>query len=309
MAVQQLEDLTGEEVDVEEGAIATAFKKLATEELELLYPLKALAEAQQLPIRPLLEEYQKTLQGILTSASDDCIRILSETGAIFKESQERVRVLRETLTDQSLAVLRQARTVVQQLWPRLAPRNPDAMLVQCAQRLATTLASDQCIEYYDAIATDTKTLVDAYRSVYLGLFTSRKDAFEKAIEEVKNRPEFEPLVKTKNDVADSLLAALQVRVGTDDERLAVANGTSLGNASLTEMESDLAAVDGLKATALVKLQELTMGGEKNVPVRRVRVNEFFNRPIQNQDDLEAALQQLRDSLQKIIDEGAAIILE
>src|ERR1700680_1997528 len=28
-AVQQLEDLTGEEVDVEEGAIATAFKKVA----------------------------------------------------------------------------------------------------------------------------------------------------------------------------------------------------------------------------------------------------------------------------------------
>ena len=49
-AVQQLEDLTGVEVDVEEGAIATAFKKVATEELEKLYPLKATAEAHQLPI-------------------------------------------------------------------------------------------------------------------------------------------------------------------------------------------------------------------------------------------------------------------
>ena len=37
-AVQQLEDLTGEEVDVEEGAIATAFKNVAAEELEKLYP-------------------------------------------------------------------------------------------------------------------------------------------------------------------------------------------------------------------------------------------------------------------------------
>ena len=40
-AVQQLEDLTGEEVDVEEGAIATAFKKLAAEELERLYPAES----------------------------------------------------------------------------------------------------------------------------------------------------------------------------------------------------------------------------------------------------------------------------
>lgn len=63
-AVQQLEDLTGEEVDVEEGAIAAAFKKLAAEELERLYPLKATAEANGLPILPLLSEFQQTLLGI-----------------------------------------------------------------------------------------------------------------------------------------------------------------------------------------------------------------------------------------------------
>ena len=68
-AVQQLEDLTGEEVDVEEGAIATAFKKVAAEELEKLYPLKALAEAHHLPVVPLLTEYQQTLNGIQSSAS------------------------------------------------------------------------------------------------------------------------------------------------------------------------------------------------------------------------------------------------
>src|SRR5206468_6478441 len=72
-AVQQLEDLTGEEVDVEEGAFAAAFKKVAAEELEKLYPLKALAEAHHLPVVPLLTEYQQTLVGIQASASDDCV--------------------------------------------------------------------------------------------------------------------------------------------------------------------------------------------------------------------------------------------
>ena len=83
-AVQQLEDITGEEVDVEEGAIATAFKKVASEELEKLYPLKALADAHQLPIQSVLTEYQQTLMGIQSSASDDCVRILTETGALFE---------------------------------------------------------------------------------------------------------------------------------------------------------------------------------------------------------------------------------
>ena len=76
------------------------------------------------------------------------------------------------------------------------------------------------------------------------------------------------------------------------------------------MESDLAAVDGLKSSVLVKLQELSIGGEKKAPVRKVRVSEFFNQP---DSDAGGTRQQpssiMRDSLQKCIDEGAVIILE
>jgi hypothetical protein len=46
------------------------------------------------------------------------------------------------------------------------------------------------------------------------------------------------------------------------------------------MESDLCAVDGLRSSVLVELQELSIGGEKKAPVRKVRLSEFFDRPIQ-----------------------------
>ena len=80
-AVQQLEDITGEEVDVEEGAIATAFKKVAAGETG--EALSAEGPRRGPPAcRPvLLNEYQQTLVGIQASASDDCVRILTETGA------------------------------------------------------------------------------------------------------------------------------------------------------------------------------------------------------------------------------------
>src|SRR5213080_4610922 len=107
-AVQQLEDLTGEEVDVEEGAIATAFKKVAAEELEKLYPLKATAEANSLPILTMLSEFQQTLMGIQSSASDDCVRILTENGKDFGETRDKVKKLRESLNAEAIGVLRQA---------------------------------------------------------------------------------------------------------------------------------------------------------------------------------------------------------
>jgi hypothetical protein len=319
LAVQQLEDLTGEEVDVEEGAIATAFKKVASEELEKLLPLKALAEAHRLTILPVLSEYQQTLSGIQASASDDCVRILTETGPIFSQTREKVRNLREAVNDHALGVLRQARTATEQVWQRLASYSPAPEVGQCVADLKGLLDSEQVVQSLDRIAAKTKTVLDAYRKVYLELFDQRAKAYESAIGDIKNRPEWDGLFTTtttdgkkedKNkDVADSLLAPLVARMGSDKERTAVENGSSLGTASLTEMESDLAAVDGLKASVLVRLQEMSMGGEKKAPVRRVRVTEIFNRPIQNQQDLEEAMSQLRDSLQKYIDEGAAIILE
>ena len=110
-------------------------------------------------------------------------------------------------------------------------------------------------------------------------------------------------------MASSLLSPLEGRVGTKEDLEAVQEGKSLGKASLTEMESDLAAADGLKSSVLVKLQELSIGSDKKAPIRKVRVSEFFNRPIETQAELDKALDLIRDSLQKCIDEGAIIILE
>src|SRR5262249_54141037 len=145
--------------------------------------------------------------------------------------------------------------------------------------------------------------------VYVALFDRRALVYQRAVGDIRNRPEWEPVAKSNYELADSLIAPLLIRVGVEADKNAVVNETGLGNASLTEMQSDLAAVDALRASALVKLQEFAMGGEKKAPVRRVRVTEIFNRPIQSQQDLDAAIEQLRDSLQKFIDEGAAIILE
>ena len=104
-------------------------------------------------------------------------------------------------------------------------------------------------------------------------------------------------------------APLRSRLGSDNDRQKVAGGKSLGLSSLGEMESDIAAADGLKASALAALQEMAVRRSTDATIHRVRLAGAFDRPIQSQDDLERALERLRDVLQKLIDEGNAIILE
>jgi hypothetical protein len=309
-AVQQLEDLTGEEVDVEEGAIAAAFKKVAAEELERLYPLKATAEAQRLSILPLLTEFQQTLAGIQASASDDCVRILTENGPQFAATRDKVRRMRESLTGEAITLLGQSRLAIEQVWSRLAAHGASPETAAKVTELTAQLASENFIDSWNDIAQRTKAILNAYKRTYIDLFDRRRAAYETAIEEIKNREEWAPLAADENQaLAVSLLAPLQGRLGTDQEKAAVAEGTSLGQASLTEMESDLCAVDGLKSSVLVKLQEISVGGEKKAPVRRVRVSEFFNQPIRTKAELDKTLKLMRDSLQKYIDEGAIVILE
>ena len=317
-AVQQLEDITGEEVDVEEGAIAVAFKKVAAEEQEKLYPLKATAEAHRLPNLPMLSEYQQTLAGIQSSASDDCVRILTENGKDFGETRDKVRKLRESLGDKAISVLRKARYAIEQVFRRLESYPVFPEVEAAAAGLSVLLEQDDFYERLETIETHTDQILDAYKQVYLDLFDRRRAAYRKAIGEIADRFEWTPLAPLPTDteeerakkeiVADTMLAALLVRVGTDEDRDSVADGKTLGKASLSEMETDLVAVDGLKASVLLKLQEMSLSVEPK-PVRRLKISEFFNKPIRTQEELDATIQSLREALQKCIDEETVIILE
>ncbi|HEV3115327.1 MAG TPA: hypothetical protein VGY99_33005 [Candidatus Binataceae bacterium] len=220
-----------------------------------------------------------------------------------------MRKLRESLKAEAIAVLRETRQATDQVWQRLAAHNPSPELGATVEELKTHLASESFIDSWDEIATGTRTVLEAYRNAYCELFDRRKKSYESAIGEIKNRTEWGPLEANNPGMAATLLSPLQGRIGTDEDEETVQGGTSLGRSSLTEMESDLAAVDGLKSSVLVKLQELSIGSERKAPIRKVRVSEFFNRPIQTQEELEKVLDLLRDSLQKCIDEGAIIILE
>ncbi len=163
--------------------------------------------------------------------------------------------------------------------------------------------------------------------MYVHLFDNRRTAYLRAIDELKARSEWEPLrpvvydgseesIKKQIEIdnakklvmADTMLAALLVRVGKDEDRQEVSEGTSLGNSSLTEMETDLVAVDGLKTAVLLKLQEMSLSVEPK-PVKRMKISEFFEKPIRTQTELDATIEKLRVTLQECIDKEMVIILE
>jgi len=311
-AVQHFEELTGEEIDFEEGAIATAFKKVAESELKQLFPVVAEARANYLPVTETLDEYQHTLDNILTAASDDCVRILSGEGNSFKEIREKVRKIRQTINASGIATLQQARSAAQEMWPALEAQGKNGELRAAAVELQALINAADFFEQFDHIARLTRQINAAYRAAYTNLHEQRAVSFGQAIEEIKARPEWSQL---DSALLADVLNPLSSRACKDEAELQESGSAILAtnalrcrfcNATIGQMESDLAALGEFKTQVIAHIQRTVAPKEK---LERVKLSEFFTETLESEQAVEKAVERLREYLLKLLDEGLKIILE
>src|SRR2546421_1420549 len=216
MAVQHYEELTGEEVDVEEGAIAAAFKKVAEEELKHLLPVRAVVQANRFPVADIVDDYQLTLDSIFSAASDDCVRILAGEGKSFKEARDRMRHIRQALNNEGLARLRQARVAVEEMWPALSAHGSNSELQTKADELRTLINSASFFEQLERIASLAREITTAYQQAYTRLHVQRAQAYDQAIDEIKGRADWNLIDDT---LSSDLLAPLSSRACKEGEEL------------------------------------------------------------------------------------------
>ena len=303
-AARRYEELTGDEVDVEETAIAQAFQNLARSELEALLPVEATVRAHRIPLTEVLNEYHETLETILNSASDDCVNMLAGEGASFQEMRDRAAMICKATDEKGLARLRRIRTAVNRLWPVLRGQGENGELSERAGFLKERL--DQGA-YYQASAEVDDALAQIesiYRHIYESRHQERQQAFIKAVDTVKSQPDW-PLVP--EDMQDSLLQPLLARCCDDFKFEDGAAACATCRASLAEMTSDLAAVDQLRSTVLLQVHQVTAPEDR---IERLKISAVTGgASLDNRDEVEEMIQQLRDHLLKLIDSGVRVILE
>ncbi len=320
-AAHNYESLTGEEVNVEEGAIAEALKRWAERERETLLPVSAVAGAHHLPVTGLLGEYRNTLEGILSAPSDDCVRALSGgEGPALEEQRDAVRKIRGALTETGLETIREAHGAIRDLAPALAAQGELDGLGETVNELREMLASDDFYDSMSQIRTLTGKIGTAYRGLYLPIHDERHKEFAAAVDAVQGRPEW--MVISDNvrqgvfsaDILDSILGPLSRDGCADRDELHdyLAAGTAACaccHLSLMTLERDLASLPRLKADAMARLQELVAGPDGPSRVERVRILRYFPDPLDSEDTVNAAVDRLRDGLLALIEEGARIVPE
>jgi len=301
-AARNFEQIYGRELDLEEGAIAQAVIEKAREEREVILPLEARVKALSLPGVDFLAGFRATLEGLIASAPDDVVKTFASDGLGYRQSREQMRRIGEGTSGGNLETLRRAQIVVNQQWPALAARRPENdPAIIAGTHLCNVLKTDSVYDRLADIGRDTEEIARAYAGVYADQHQQRRKVYEEAIAAVEAHPEWSNLPQKARE---QIMAPLITRSCAGVHLEGIACRTC--HATLDQIESDLAAVAGLRSYVLARIDELTAA---KAPVVRVRLAEFFSGMIPDAEDLDRRIEALREHLQKLLAEGARIIFE
>jgi hypothetical protein len=301
-AVRQYEALTGEMVEVDETAVAEAFKRIVRTDREVLISVYAELKANNLPGQELIKEYLEFINNAKDAASDDIVRILTSEGGKYKEWREELRKLRDGIEPGRIELIKKARLALTEKLPALLSTSSCPEEVEKAGgELRSNLEAETFYERFNRIIAGEEKISRYYAEVYHGLHEERNNRYRWALDEVKGRREWTEIPPEERD---RLLTPLSSRICAG----------IIGNevfcpqcrASLSQMQSDLVAVDILMRQILRLMQELL---EPQEQVQRLRIDAFYPAVIESIEEYDQATERLRTEIVKLVQAGIKVILE
>ncbi len=302
-AVVSYEDLTGGSVDMDKAAIAEALKAFAAGEMKRVLPVEAQAKAHGVPVLGTVGDYRESLAAIELGSADDCVTILAGDGVSLKQGHDRVRRIADCLDEKGLATLRNARRGVGEVWNLLDPE-ARSRLQSKAEATRELLSTEGLLDSLSSIQGTSREIWGAYRTQYEARHADRTEQFRGAIEKIKGHPEWTAVPET---MREPVLAPLQSRCCGDLKLPDGSLACEMCLAGLTQMESDVAALGGLIAQVVAQVQKLIT--PPDVPLRRVRVADYFAGTLEDEEQVRQAVARLQEHLLKLLSEGVRIIVE
>jgi hypothetical protein len=305
-AARYFEEVTGQEVDVDAGAIAQAIKTLAEAELKLLLQVSAVVRTEKLPGQDALESYQKMLEDILGTDTDGCVTTLAGQGHSLKTERDQARRIREAVTEEHLALIRQARQAAEEQWPLLAADGAPSSLAGQAEELRALLGGTALYEQLARVRVLTKAIDSAYHLAYLAEHQARWSEYTQAADEIKGRHEWASIQPSGRT---SILLPLTQRSCEQAELPDGAMVCQRCKTSLGLIKEHRQSLQALKQEALKRFYETLEAMNPTRPIKQVKLTLLFPDVLESEQEVEEALGRLREHLLTLVAQGARIRVE
>lgn len=301
-AAENIESITGEFADMDETTLATAFQEIAREDQSLLKDVLHIIRQFELPGEELLVDFQNTIENILRSASDDCVKILAGEGKSYKKTRDFLRLLKGKFTENNISLLKKGKHIIQKVWPVLKSAGFDGELAERAQRLRDYYLSESLYNQLEAVRIEAEAIWKVYQDIYTQKHQNRNKEIQRILETIKADPNFSTLTETQqSQILTPITRRLCQHLLLEDDEVC-----QNCRATLQQLESDILSASKLLDITLKQINNWTADEEK---VISISVKDFLRGEYKSIEEIEEAVQRLKDRLIKIFLDGKRVFLE
>jgi hypothetical protein len=294
--------ITGEpEPDVNEAAIITKFKELANRDYKDVVALHSTAVANHLPVEADLAEYRAQVEAILGAAEENTFNVINAYQASLPVCRQKFTGIKNQMTTGVIATIQHARNLISRQGPMT-----HASCQEYYSRLNEVLQSPDLFTNLKEITDLCNKITSRFEEQYRKLHDERLKVYSHEVAEFNSIAEF---VSLKEPNKAQVLAVFEEASCTKYQFDEKTFDCSNCHASSGQLRSDVEAVSSRYDRARMVLQNLTAPPQDEKQFRRVKLTRSFPSRLDNENDLNHAVEELRNELQKLIDEGFIIVPE
>lgn len=292
-AAEAFRDTFGSDVrELNAGAIAHELRREIARYEDSVASALALLTAHRLPGSAVLDSALGQMKAILRGSEDSALATFNASHRSIKDAIKRAAELAQALFEPRLHDLERARHALAALWPFLRQEIDvsDELRARAAE-LEDLLARESFYKELPAIEHNTRALETEYETRFEEALDARVAAYTKAFDSLVKTPGW---FEIDEDQQQRLAEPFERGMARDTDRVPI-----------PQLRSERDACDGRLRAAIAELRRI-IDGERVVSVN---VGSYFAGGIETEEQLDAALEGMREECARLIGAGKKVIVQ
>ena len=294
--------ITGEpEPDVNEAAIITKFKDLASRDYTDVVALHSTAVANHLPVEADLAEYRTQVEAIQNASEDSTFTVIKSYQASLPGCRHKFTSIKNQMTPDIISTIQRARNLISRQGLKT-----NTFCQEFFTRLNEVLQSPDLFTNLKEITDLCNKIRSHFEEQYRKFHEERATVYHHEVDEFNSMAEFVSLAEPKKTQVLAVFDNASCSHYQFDENTFECVNC---HASSGQMKSDVEAAPSRYDKARMVLQEMSAPAAPEKQLKRVKLTRSFPPRLESETDLDTAVEELRNELQKLIDEGFIIVPE
>ena len=292
-AAEAFKSVFGKEItELEQGVVADTIQRELPLHEEQIQEVFTLLVSNSLPGSVVLDEALGQVRSIRIGKQSAAITTFNSCHSQLKEAIKRAKEVKDAVDEPQIAIIKGARKVLNSAVPFLRTEGDvTEEILKKAAALEDLLDKERFYQHIAEIDQHTRDLGAEYDKCYKQALESRSSLYITAYDKLLVAPGWEQLDETQ-----------QQRIA---EPLSLRTSKEVTGVAIPEIRADIAACPSRLNSAIEEMMKLLEGNR----LVKLIVSDFFKGGIDSEEQLDAALNGLRDECARLIGEGKKILVQ